>query len=181
MLKKRREMYNEWVEKKRKRHRECEVRPRCMVLLIKVCNCTLSAPLKCRDAGWQLGTWPTHWTTKWEKWPAFTGSFKNSFTSCQIPLWPGTCTWAAGQDWACVLAKLLSAWPGSPVQWIADSPVSRFSGFSPSFFFLSLNFPHYLWCALGRAGDYQSAWNPTFTLLYNYCTVCAPKSISRED
>lgn len=91
-------------------------------------------PLKCRDAGWQLGTRPTHWTTKWEKWPAFTSSFKNSFTSCQIPLWPGTCTGAAGQDWACVLAKLLSAWPGSPVQCIPDSPVSRFSGFSPSFF-----------------------------------------------
>lgn len=146
-------MYNEWVEKKRKRHRECEVRPRCMVLLIKVCNCTLSAPLKCRDAGWQLGTWPTHWTTKWEKWPAFTGSFKNSFTSCQIPLWPGTCTWAAGQDWACVLAKLLSAWPGSPVQWIADSPVSRFSGFSPSFFFSLPQFP-----TLPLVCSWQSRW-----------------------
>lgn len=105
--------------------------PPCLLLVIKVCYCMVAAPLKCRDAGWQLGTWPTHWTTKWEKWPAFSSSFKNSFTSCQIPLWPGTCS---GQNWACMLAKLLSAWPSSPVQWTADSPVSRFSGFlfSPS-------------------------------------------------
>ena len=76
-----------------------------IALVIKVRYCALSAPLypwKGKDAGWQLGTWPTHWTTKWEKWPAFTSSFKNSFTSCQIPLWPGTCTGVAGQDRAWV-------------------------------------------------------------------------------
>lgn len=50
------------------------------------------------------------------------------------------------------------------------------------FFFLPVHFPHYLWvCSWQRAGDYQSAWNPAFALLYNYCTVCSPKSISRED
>lgn len=162
------------------RREECEVHLPLMVLVIKLCYCTLSACLTCRDAGWQLGTGPTHRTTKWEKWPAFTSSFKKSFTSCHIPLWLRTCTRAAGCYWACVLAKLLSAWPGSPVQWTADSPVSRFLSFS-SPFFPSHQFSHYLCCVLGRAGDYQSAWNPTFILLYNYCTVCAPKSISRED
>lgn len=174
----------------RKRHKECAMHLQpYMALVIKVCYCTLSAPpypQKGRDAGWQLGTGPTHWTTKWEKWPAFTSSFKNSFTSCQIPLWPGTCTGAAGQDWAWVHRP---CWPGSyqpdPAHRSSRQLILLCQGFLASllFFFFFFFSPSILSlvCSWQRVGDYQSAWNPTFALLYNYCTECAPKSISRED
>lgn len=140
---------NDW----RKRHKMCKMHlPPYMALVIKVCYCTLSAP-PCRDAGWQLGTWPTHWTTKWEKWPAFTSSFKNSFTSCQIPLWPGTCTRAAGQDWAWAHRP---CWPSSyqpdPAHRSSRQLILLCQGFLASLllFFLPLHFPRYLWCALGK-------------------------------
>lgn len=84
-------------------------------VLLLYAECT-PQPRQGRDAGWQLGTWPTHWTTKWEKWPAFTRSFKNSFTSCQISLWPGTRAGAAGQDWAWV------HWPCRPSSYQPDLP-----------------------------------------------------------
>lgn len=158
-----------------------------LILVVKVCYCTLSAspyPWKGRDAGWQLGTQPTHWTTKWEKWPAFTSSFKNSFTSCQIPLWQGTCNRAAGQDWVWVHRP---CWPSSyrpdPAHRSNRQLILLCQGFLASLLLFSprpfSTLP--LVCSWQRVGDYQSAWNPTFALLYNYCTVCSPKSISRED
>lgn len=127
-----------------------------------------------------------HWTTKWEKWPAFTSSFKNSFTSCQIPLWPGTCTGAAGQDRAWVHRP---CWPGSyqpdPAHRSNRQLILLCQGFLAALLFFFFSPPPFstlsLVCSWQRVGDYQSAWNPTFALLYNYCTECAPKSISRED
>lgn len=149
----------------RKKERKCKTLEKyiksvncvCMVVF-KGCFCTLSPSLKCRDAEWQLGTGPTHWTTKWEKWPAFTSSFKNSFTSCQIPLWLWTCTGAAGQDWA---------WPSS----YRPDPAHRSSGqlilpcqgfLAPLLIFFHPNFPHYLWCALGRNVVIRVPENPFF-------------------
>lgn len=118
----------------RKRHKECEVHPPCLVLGNQGLLLYAECPSEMQGDSWGPGQHTGPLNEK--KWPAFTSSFKNSFTSCQIPLWPGTCT---GQDWACMLAKPLSAWPGSPVQWTADSPVSRFSGFSPPSFSPSIS------------------------------------------
>lgn len=99
---------------------------------------------------WQLGPGPTHSTTKWEKWPAFSTSFKNSFTSCQISLWHGTCHRSSRTGLRPSLpsmpAKLLSGWPGSPLHYTTDSLVSRFFGFVAPFS-LALPFHCYLWCS----------------------------------
>lgn len=167
----------------RKRHKECAMHLQpYMALVIKVCYCTLSAPpypQKGRDAGWQLGTGPTHWTTKWEKWPAFTSSFKNSFTSCQIPLWPGTCTGAAGQDWAWVHRP---CWPGSyqpdPAHRSSRQLILLCQGFLASllffffFFFLPLHF--IFGVLLAKSGWLSECLKPHFCsfiqLLYRMCT-----------
>lgn len=155
----------EWLKKKSVKcilHR--------MALVIKVCYCTLSAPpypRKGRDAGWQLGTWPTHWTTKWEKWPAFTSSFKNSFTSCQIPLWPGTCTGAAGQDWAWVHRPCRpSSYQPDPAHRSSRQLIllcQGFSGFSP------LSSPSIFNTTFGVLLA-KSRWVPETPLLL-FCTI----------
>lgn len=153
--------------------------PPFMALVTTVCYCTLSAPSypwKGRDAGWQLGTWPTHWTTKWEKWPAFTSSFKNSFTSCQIPLWPGTCTGAAGQDWAWVHWP---CWPSSyqpdPAHRSSRQLILRCQGFWLLSFFPPPQFSILPLCVLLAKSRWLSeCLKPHFyyfiQLLYSMCT-----------
>lgn len=168
----------------RKRHKECAMHLQpYKALVIKVCYCTLSAlpyPQKGREAGWQLGTGPTHWTTKWEKWPAFTSSFKNSFTSCQIPLWPGTCTGAAGQDRAWVHRP---CWPGSyqpdPAHRSSRQLILLCQGFLASllfsFFFFSPSIFHTIFgVLLAKSGWLSECLKPHFCsfiqLLYRMCT-----------